>query len=275
MKSLFTSTAANKRLWVVVLIFAALLLLMRMMSAPGSAQSPSPQKSAEARNERVFENTIPKDVPIKVKLRATKEESFRDLKNEKWVREFELEVTNTGDKPIYFLFLDLITDVKLGGNPLVFSLVYGRNELGLIATKAASDDVPIKPGDTYVFKIHPGQVPAWEKGVRDESQSDAKRIQLRIEILSFGDGTGFFGNHPYPPASGQKSRLDDRVRQPNKGEPEGLKRPSGRDVRTLRRNCENGMSGKRFGQTVEPADWIPTHPPINSSNCLRAMRTIV
>ena len=35
------------------------------------------------------------------------------LKNEKWVREFELEVTNTGDKPIYFLFLDLIADVKL------------------------------------------------------------------------------------------------------------------------------------------------------------------
>jgi hypothetical protein len=81
------------------------------------------------------------------------------------VREFELELKNTGDKPIYFLYLDLITDVKIGGESLEFTLVYGRAELGDIITKAQSDDVPIKPGETHVFKIHPSQVPAWEQSV--------------------------------------------------------------------------------------------------------------
>jgi hypothetical protein len=46
------------------------------------------------------------------KLKKEKEESFKDLKNEKWLREFELEVTNTGDKPIYFLYIMLGTNVK-------------------------------------------------------------------------------------------------------------------------------------------------------------------
>jgi hypothetical protein len=36
------------------------------------------------------------------------------------VREFELEVKNTGEKPIYLIYIELISDVKLGNTPLVF-----------------------------------------------------------------------------------------------------------------------------------------------------------
>lgn len=57
--------------------------------------------------ERVLEDTIPKHLPIKVKLKKEKEKAFKDAKNEKWLRDFELEVTNTGDKPIYFLHLSI------------------------------------------------------------------------------------------------------------------------------------------------------------------------
>ena len=39
---------------------------------------------ARVQEERVLENTIPKDVPIKVKIKKEKEESFKDMKNEKW-----------------------------------------------------------------------------------------------------------------------------------------------------------------------------------------------
>ena len=56
--------------------------------------------SNAAVQERIFENKIPAHIPIKIKIKKGKEESFKDLKNEKWLREFELEVTNTGDKPI-------------------------------------------------------------------------------------------------------------------------------------------------------------------------------
>jgi hypothetical protein len=54
--------------------------------------------------------------PIKIKVKKEKEQSFKDLKNEKWLREFELEVTNTGDRPIYYLEIVMDTDVKFQGS---------------------------------------------------------------------------------------------------------------------------------------------------------------
>lgn len=71
--------------------------------------------SSSARQEkRVFENAIPERIPIKIKIKKEREKSFEALQNEKWVSEFELELTNTGDKPIYYLDLLLVSDVKPG-----------------------------------------------------------------------------------------------------------------------------------------------------------------
>lgn len=55
--------------------------------------------SSSAAQERIFENNIPAHIPIKIKIKKEKEESFKDLKNEKWLREFEVELRNTGDGP--------------------------------------------------------------------------------------------------------------------------------------------------------------------------------
>ena len=162
---------------------------------------------ARTQGERVFENAIPKNAPIKIQIKKENEKSFKDLKNEKWVREFELEVTNIGDKPIFFIYLTLITDVKLSDGPLMFTLVYGRPDLGDIITKAAPNDVPIKPGETYVFKIHAGQALAWEHGVNEKKRPDASRIKAKIEELSFGDGTGYFLKS-YPRSDSHQSQFD-------------------------------------------------------------------
>jgi hypothetical protein len=93
-------TTAHKKLRAVLVIFAGLLLLLTMMSPKSSAQSPE---------ERVLEDLIPKHLPIKVKIKQEgKEDSFKDMKNDLWVSDFELEVTNTGEKPIYYLYLMLL-----------------------------------------------------------------------------------------------------------------------------------------------------------------------
>jgi hypothetical protein len=173
----------------------------------------------QAQAERIFENAIPENAPIRIKIKKEKEKSFKDLKDEKWVREFELEVKNTGDKPIYFMYLNLITDVDIGSGPLMFALVYGRVELGDIITKAQPDDPSINPGETYVFKIHPGQVPAWEQSLREKSHPDATKLIPKIETVSFGDGTGYFVNKPYPRADKRQSNLDDATRPPSKDGP--------------------------------------------------------
>src|SRR6267142_246433 len=61
----------------------------------------------QPKEERELEDTIPAHVPIKVKIKAEKEQAFKDLSNEHWVRDLEIEVKNTGTKPIYFLHLQL------------------------------------------------------------------------------------------------------------------------------------------------------------------------
>ena len=167
--------------------------------------------SSAAMQERIFENKTRKEVPIRLKIKKEKEQSFKDFKNEKWVREFELELTNTGEKPIYYVFLDLITDVKMGGRPLVFSLQYGRAELGDLVSKARPDDVPIKPNETYIFKLHPGQIPAWEQSVAEGRHPQAAKLHVALQGISFGDGTGYFGNTPYP--SGSKGQVEYGLKQ--------------------------------------------------------------
>ena len=152
-----------------------------------------------ALQERIFENKVPAHIPIKIKIRKEKEESFKDLKNEKWLREFELEVTNTGDRPIYYLEIVMGTDVKFGGGPeIVFPFRYGRDELGDIVTKATSDDVPIKPGETVILTAR-GMAENWERGRREFGLPDASKFTAEFQILSFGDGTGYWASELYPP----------------------------------------------------------------------------
>ena len=143
-------------------------------------------------NERQLEDSIPKHVPLKVKVKKEKEAGFKDLKNEQWAREFELEVTNTGTKPIYSLYLYVVTDIKAAaGFRIVFPLYYGRDELGDIRTRAEPTDIPIKPGESVSLKIHPGQLDAWDYARRNENRPFPKHLKVEFQFLSFGDGTGY------------------------------------------------------------------------------------
>jgi hypothetical protein len=45
-------------------------------------------------------------------------------------------------------------------------LSFGKTELGDIKVRAQPDDIAIRPGDTYVLKIHPGVVSAWKNLAR-------------------------------------------------------------------------------------------------------------
>jgi hypothetical protein len=181
----------------VLFVFSLFILLAFLIKAPLTP-------SVAQMKDRVLQNNVKKHVPIKLNIKKEKEKSFKDLKNRKWVSQFELEVTNTGDKPIYFLYITLISDVQFGGTPLVFPLMYGRAELGDIITRAESEDIAIKPGETYVFTIHPGQIEAWEIAVSKGQWSDATRLDAELQTLSFGDGTGYFANTPYPPPGLEK-----------------------------------------------------------------------
>ena len=119
-----------------ILILLCVVGMFRMM-ATSVAQSANRQVDID----------IPKHLPIKVKFKKEKEQAIKSMGNEKWLRDFELEVENTGTKPIYFLHLMVILPETRteSGDQVMFPLYYGP-EIGNIRTKPDPTDVPNKPG---------------------------------------------------------------------------------------------------------------------------------
>jgi hypothetical protein len=137
--------------------------------------------------ERALDDQIPKHLPIKIKV--------KNLKSEKWVRDFELEITNTSDKPIYHLRMSVsLPDVITENNRnLGFPLRYGRSALNSFSVPIEPDDVPIKPGESYTLKIPEQLQLGWESLVkrRGLAKEEPRKIKFTFQNLNFGDGTGF------------------------------------------------------------------------------------
>ena len=180
---------------------AALLLAFLASTVALSAVGIVSSTAQSAQDEREFKNTVPEHVPIKVKLRN--EQSFKDKKNKKWARELEIEVKNTGSKPIYFMYMVVVMpDMVVGGHPAGLQLTYGRKELVRLDTPIQSDDVPIMPGETTILRISEVQVRGYEKLRDEEGRPDPKNIEFDLQLINFGDGTGLRSTkgrpHPDP-----------------------------------------------------------------------------
>ncbi|HEY0375417.1 MAG TPA: hypothetical protein VGC87_00505 [Pyrinomonadaceae bacterium] len=196
-----TPVSGYKRFFQIYLVILAVIFVVRVMLVPSMAQSTT--------DEKVLEDTVPKHLPIKVKLKKEKEKAFKDMKNEKWLRDFELEVTNTGDKAIYSLSFGLeLPEIKFSdGLTVGFEVHYGR--MRDINSKPGLDDVPIKPGETYVFSLAYKQ-DAWDAFKPEENWPQPKKVVLYFQTLWFGDGTGFENTDgaPMPQKQNRQSRID-------------------------------------------------------------------
>jgi hypothetical protein len=164
--------------------------------------------------ERKFESTIPAHVPIKVKVKN--EQAFKNMGNENWARDLEIEVKNTGNKSIYFLYLVIVLpDVTVGGYPYGFQVTYGRKELVRITTPLQSDDMPIQPGASITLKIPETQLRAYE-GARDEEKlARPKRVEFDMQLINFGDGTGLRSKLGLPHPDPAKRRPSSYLRRPD------------------------------------------------------------
>ncbi len=175
---------------------------VRVLRRKDQLQSKPTQKEIAVANgqdkeERSLENKIPKHLPIKIKIKADKEKQFKDLDNDKWASDLEIEVTNTGTKPIYGLtFLLLLPENIINAGRQLFSIHFGRIEFSMYRDTleiAKPEDVSIKPGETSVFKIPYGQSKGWELLRTRNGFPQPRKIVLEVEQISFGDGTGFRG----------------------------------------------------------------------------------
>jgi hypothetical protein len=73
-----TSAVVAKTL---LLLFALAMIAILIMKPANTASV------VQAQAERIFENAIPENAPIRIKIKKEKEKSFKDLKDEKWVRD--------------------------------------------------------------------------------------------------------------------------------------------------------------------------------------------
>jgi len=179
------------RLLLAATMFVSLLLALTLTFDPGASDVSA--KTQE--QERHLEILIPKHVPLGIKIRKEKEKEFKDLNNEKWARDFELEVTNTGDKPIYsFDFLLKLDVTAAAGYQIIAPLSYGRDELSDHRVRAKPEDDALEPGESVILKIHPSQIEWWERARREEHRAHPTKVEIKFQNLSFGDGTGLMGD---------------------------------------------------------------------------------
>ena len=135
---------------------------------------------------------LPARLPLKAVVKNL--ERVADPKNEHWLRDLEVEVTNTGRKPVYFVsLLLLLPGAKLGGLPPVFKLSFGSPALGSFTAVARPEDVPLAPGESAVVKLPESEAAKWERWRAKGVATEPERLVLVLHQLNFGDGTGFAG----------------------------------------------------------------------------------
>jgi hypothetical protein len=107
--------------------------------------------------------------------------------------DLELEITNTGQKPIYEVSILLIVPDNTDPNGLEtgYDLRYGRIELVSLTEPLRPDDVPIRPGESAVIKLPEIHIKNWKKGRTKGNKVNPKKLSLWVQGLNFGDGTGF------------------------------------------------------------------------------------
>ena len=174
----------------IFVLFVVGLFTFAAMKTTISPAAPSSQ------SKREVDDRVPAHLPIKIKIKKEKEEGFHDLKNEHWASAFELEVKNTGGRPIYALSLVwVLPEVKMpDGNSYGSTFKYGRNEFITVPGETPKpEDVAIQPGETYVFKLSRSSVEGWESWATDNKLPPPKSVLVFFNFLCFGDGTGWEG----------------------------------------------------------------------------------
>ena len=111
--------------------------------------------TASGQVERI-ENKVSDRAPLKLEF---KHEDSTD-----WTHALEITVTNTGEKPIYFLFLNLFPGgVKSpDGVQMGFPMLFGSHRMYSADETPTADDPVVLPQKSVTFKIKTGSADGME-----------------------------------------------------------------------------------------------------------------
>jgi len=151
-------------------------------------------------SDRIIEDLIPPRVPIGIEI--------KNLKTTSLLRDIEIRVTNTANKPIYFLELGIVLPDNLSpdGYPIDFPLQYGRPELIKLETPLEASDTALLPTESLLLKIPANYLVGFQRLVTKKKIADTeiKKVYLMFRHLNFGDKTGFSGDGTPIPYTGKE-----------------------------------------------------------------------
>lgn len=155
-----------------------------------SAIAANAQEEKKSSQKQLIVNTVPKTVPIKIEI------SDNDFNSPP--EQFVIRITNTGDKPIYLINLNVRSAEKITGNFIGLGILnYGNVTLGdftLSAEQTAQErekSESLAANESVELVITKEQVLSFRKFLSERNYRDFPRMILNLSVLSFGDGTGF------------------------------------------------------------------------------------
>ncbi|HWX39649.1 MAG TPA: hypothetical protein VN345_00740 [Blastocatellia bacterium] len=142
--------------------------------------------------------------------------AVNNLDKDTWLDDVEFEIENRSNRPIYHLmimitFPDVPKRTDLDGVPrgLAVTAQYGRRDFaGHPGELAKPEDVPIKVGEKVLLRIPTELLSGLKDDLtkRNVPESATMRLRVRIEQLSFVDGSGYrAGSVPFYPRSEMSS----------------------------------------------------------------------
>src|SRR2546423_903785 len=130
-----------------------------------------------------------KDAPLKVV-------EVRHLDSDTWYNDLEIELKNTSNKRIYYVLAFLqFPDIPVPSGMYGIALDFGADKNSDYRRDPEPDDPYVKPGDTLTYTI-PENVRKGLKRHYESSPASVRKLELRINLISFGDGTGFVAERP-------------------------------------------------------------------------------
>src|SRR5258705_7354173 len=149
--------------------------------------------SAIQATKRTIENKVPAHVPLDIKIRNDKEERITNAANKTWYRDLQIVITNTSERPIYFLslFVQMPELISESGATMVFPIRFGRGEFLDASTRPLPEDKPLMPKESFTYSIPEKNQIGWEAWLKRHNKDNTMKLEIVFSHLSFGDGTGF------------------------------------------------------------------------------------
>ncbi len=170
---------------ILIVSLASTKIILGQSSQTGSQQSQREIEVVPPGQEKQLYMRVRPEIPLKFKV--------NNLNSKKWAHDLEIEVTNTSGKPIYFFhFYVTLPEVKGStGSTVAFWKHYGRGKLLDFSTPLEPGDVPLLPGEKYIFTLSEAEAKAWDHMKEKEGKPEPKKVVIEFQSINFGDGTGY------------------------------------------------------------------------------------